>query len=84
MANNTQKNFTSNISKLLERIKEKKIYGSIEIYFEGGEVTQITQRIINKISRAKGNTMTSKKKKTNPLSQVKSSEDISPEASRVI
>lgn len=28
-----------------------KIYGSVEIFFEAGSITQITQRIINKIQR---------------------------------
>jgi hypothetical protein len=38
---------------LLKRISEKKIYGSVEIYFEEGKVTQITQRIIKKIHSKK-------------------------------
>ncbi len=35
-----------------EAIKNK-IYGSVEIYFEAGNVTQITHRVINKISNPK-------------------------------
>lgn len=46
---NEETNFSEHLKKLLEKIKKNKIYGSIEIYFENGKVTQITQRIINKI-----------------------------------
>ena len=35
--------------KILAKAISKKMYGSIELYFEGGKVTQITQRIINKV-----------------------------------
>lgn len=33
----------------------KKMYGSIELYFEAGRITQITQRIINKVYHKSGN-----------------------------
>ena len=36
---------------ILNRIRDNKIYGSVEIFFENGEVTQITQRIINKVKK---------------------------------
>lgn len=36
---------------IINRIREHKIYGSVEIYFEEGEVTQVTQRIISKIQK---------------------------------
>lgn len=34
---------------IISKAMEDKSYGSIEIYLENGKVTQITQRIINKI-----------------------------------
>lgn len=36
--------------KILTEAVRNKIYGSVEIYFEEGRMTQITQRIINKIN----------------------------------
>ncbi|KKQ10262.1 hypothetical protein A2858_04205 [Candidatus Daviesbacteria bacterium RIFCSPHIGHO2_01_FULL_36_37] len=48
---NSQKNVSNKLLKLLDRLMQKKTYGSIEIYFEAGEITQVTQRIINKIIR---------------------------------
>lgn len=47
--NSLPKNFFNILSKAVEG----KIYGSIEIYFEDGRVTQITQRIINKVHKDK-------------------------------
>lgn len=49
------KNLSLNLQKFIAKAMEKKIYGSIEIYFEEGRVTQITQRIINKIHHPKKN-----------------------------
>lgn len=49
---NGQKQISEKVIKLLEKIRLNKIYGSVEIYFEGGEITQVTQRIINKITKA--------------------------------
>lgn len=40
---------TKQFLKIFANAVSKKIYGSVEIYFEEGRVTQITQRIINKI-----------------------------------
>ncbi len=37
------------IKKVFTNAVRDKIYGSIEIFFEEGNVTQITQRIINKL-----------------------------------
>ena len=39
--------------KILSKANENKIYGSVEIFFESGRVTQITQRIINKVHGVK-------------------------------
>lgn len=42
-------NLPKNFFNILSKAVEERIYGSIEIYFEEGKVTQITQRIINKV-----------------------------------
>lgn len=41
------------ILKIVTQAVAKKIYGSIEVYFEAGRVTQVTQRIINKVRSRK-------------------------------
>lgn len=38
------------LSAIFSTAAENKIYGSVEIFFEDGKITQITQRVINKIS----------------------------------
>ncbi|MBI2011168.1 hypothetical protein HYS91_00215 [Candidatus Daviesbacteria bacterium] len=47
------KNFSKELAKILSEAVNNKIYGSVEIYFESGSVTQITQRIISKINNGK-------------------------------
>lgn len=51
MANS--KTFSNDIIKILTKAVENKIYGSVEVYFEAGNITQITQRIINKVAHAR-------------------------------
>lgn len=51
MANS--KTFSNDIIKILTKAVENKIYGSVEVYFEAGNITQITQRIINKVAHIK-------------------------------
>lgn len=41
------------ILKIVNQAVTNKIYGSIEVYFEAGKVTQVTQRIISKIQKNK-------------------------------
>lgn len=41
------------IVEIFKKIREGRIYGSVEIYFEEGEATQITQRIIKKVGTKK-------------------------------
>lgn len=41
------------LKKILKRAIKNKVYGSLEIYLENGKITQITQRIINKIGHPK-------------------------------
>ncbi len=45
------KNVKEQLANILNKVIEEKIYGSVEIYFEAGQMTQITQRIINKIGQ---------------------------------
>lgn len=51
----TNKPFSSDLIKLITKWVENKLYGSIEIYFEKGQVTQFTQRIIKKINHEREN-----------------------------
>lgn len=43
--------FSRHFTKIISHAVSKKMYGSIEIYFEAGRITQVTQRIINKIHK---------------------------------
>ena len=43
------KNFLKNLLSLFRKAVENKTYGSVEIFFEAGKITQITERVINKI-----------------------------------
>jgi hypothetical protein len=36
---------------ILSQASEKKIYGSVEVFFENGTITQVTQRIISKMPK---------------------------------
>lgn len=40
---------------ILTNVVENNIYGSVEIFFEKGEVTQITQRTIKKVNKPNNN-----------------------------
>lgn len=51
----TYKTFYSDLIKILAKVVEDNIYGSVEIFFEKGKVTQITQRIIKKVNHPNGN-----------------------------
>jgi hypothetical protein len=55
---------SKDILEMLKKIRDGKIYGSVEIYFEEGEVTQITQRIIKKVSKRKYETQRNSGKST--------------------
>lgn len=43
------KYFSAHLIKIFKKAVDNKIYGSVEVYFESGRITQITQRIINKL-----------------------------------
>lgn len=47
---NGQKPASKHLSTIINKVAKDKIYGSVEVYFEAGQITQITQRIINKVS----------------------------------
>jgi hypothetical protein len=49
--NDNQKAILDDLTSILNKIKSNKVYGSVEIFFEDGEITQITQRIINKVKK---------------------------------
>lgn len=41
--------FSAELVEILSKAVSNKIYGSVEVYFENGTITQVTQRIIKKI-----------------------------------
>jgi hypothetical protein len=49
--------------KIISQAHDKKIYGSVEVYFENGQITQITQRIINKMPKPEPNRLKKSKLK---------------------
>lgn len=53
-------------AKILKQMDENKSYGSVEIFFEDGKITQITQRVITKINSKKPKEMP-KQKFTKPI-----------------
>jgi hypothetical protein len=46
-------NKPENFLNIMTKAMDNKIYGSIEFFFEDGNVTQITQRVIKKINSKK-------------------------------
>lgn len=46
-------NISPDLTQILTKAIGEKIYGSVEIYFEEGKITQITQRIIKKVGNFK-------------------------------
>ncbi len=44
-------NPTTDLLNILSKAMDAKVYGSIEIYLEEGQITQISQRVIKKIKR---------------------------------
>ena len=52
---NGKKEFSDDLANILNKAVKDKIYGSVEIYFEAGTITQITQRTIKKVSHTKVN-----------------------------
>lgn len=51
--------FATELVEILSKAVNNKMYGSVEVYFENGLITQVTQRIIKKIkSREKTSPVT--------------------------
>ena len=48
-----KKQFPKELLKIIAKAVETQIYGSIEFHFQEGKVTQVTQRIINKVHHKK-------------------------------
>lgn len=44
-------NPTTDLLNILSKAMDAKVYGSIEIYLEEGQITQISQRVIKKIKK---------------------------------
>ena len=48
-------NPTTDLLNILSKAMDAKVYGSIEVYLEEGQITQISQRVIKKIKRTNAN-----------------------------
>ena len=46
-------NPTTDLLNILSKAMDGKVYGSIEVYLEDGQITQISQRVIKKIKTKK-------------------------------
>lgn len=49
----SKQNPTTDLLNILSKAMDANMYGSIEVYLEEGQITQITQRIIKKIKKVK-------------------------------
>lgn len=49
MPKKPEKLFSQELIKIFSKAADNKIYGSVEVFFEAGSITQITQRIISKL-----------------------------------
>lgn len=63
MPKNQNKPFAQELINILSKATNSKIYGSVEVFFEAGQITQITQRIINKLARPQISSLHSVQKK---------------------
>lgn len=54
-------NPTTDLLNILSKAMDSKVYGSIEIYLEGGQITQISQRVIKKIKKTHSHDINVKK-----------------------
>ena len=57
-------NPTTDLLNILSKAMDSKVYGSIEIYLEDGQITQISQRVIKKIKKAQSSSHQIKVKKS--------------------
>lgn len=74
MANN--KNFSQDLLSTLSKAVEDRIYGSVEVYFEDGKITQITQRTIKKLTQKVKEKTSAPSQSKKPLKADKSSLNI--------
>jgi len=49
----SKQNPTTDLLNILSKAMDANMYGSVEVYLEDGQITQITQRIIKKIKKIK-------------------------------
>lgn len=49
----SKQNPTDDLLNILDKAMDSNMYGSVEVYLEDGQITQITQRIIKKIKKIK-------------------------------
>jgi len=57
----SKQNPTSDLLNILSKAMDANMYGSIEVYLEEGQITQITQRIIKKIKKVRNLTKKTQK-----------------------
>lgn len=74
----SKNNPTTDLLNILSKAMDAKVYGSVEVYLEDGQITQISQRIIKKIKKSSPSHQI-RVKKTSPSKSPlkKSSEDMS-------
>ena len=73
-SNYMDENPTTELLNILSKAMNNKVYGSIEIYIEDGQITQISQRVIKKIKRPRSDVFSNTK---SSVSVKKSSREIS-------
>lgn len=62
----SDKSPTTDLLNILSKAMDANMYGSIEVYLEEGQITQITQRIIKKIKKVKVPVKEQRKISANP------------------
>lgn len=67
-------NPTTDLLNILSKAMDSKVYGSIEIYLEDGQITQISQRVIKKIKKSHSSSHQVKIKKNSTNRKLSSSE----------
>ncbi len=70
----SKQNPTTELLNILSRAMDSNTYGSIEIFLEDGEITQITERRIKKLKRTKSAVKLQAKSAAKPQSKNKSSQ----------
>lgn len=59
-------NPTTDLLNILSKAMDSKVYGSIEVYLEDGQITQISQRVIKKIKKPTSSSHVLRVKKSAP------------------